>query len=194
MQLTQKKNYMTIIGMILIIIFTIYGIQNGIFTSQEKMQEFVSQAGVLAPLVFLIIQIVQVVLPIIPGGVTLAIGVIVFGPIYGFLYNYIGICIGSIINFILARNYGKTFIVNMISQKNYDKYIGWLEKGEKFDIFFAIAIFLPVAPDDILCLIAGLTPMTLKRFIIIILTCKPWSIAAYSMGLTSVLKWLFMLF
>lgn len=194
MLMLQKKNYITIIGLLLTMIFMIYGIHNGILTSQAKMQAFITNAGILAPLLFIFIQIIQVVLPIIPGGITLGIGVIIFGPIYGFIYNYIGICIGSIINFILARNYGKTFIKNMISQKNYDKYIGWLEKGEKFDIFFILAILLPVAPDDILCLIAGLTSMSLKKFILIILTCKPWSIAAYSIGLSSLLQWFIQLF
>jgi len=194
MQIIQKKNYIMTIGIIFTIIFTIYGIHSGIFTSQDKMQDFLNNVGVLAPLIFVFIQIIQVVVPIIPGGISLAIGVIVFGPFYGFIYNYVGICIGSMINFILARNYGQTFIQKMISPKNYDKYICWLEKGHKFDVFFALAILLPAAPDDILCLIAGLTPMSLKRFMMIILTCKPWSIAVYSMGLTSLLQWLTTLF
>lgn len=194
MLLFLKKNYLTIIGIVLTLSFIIYGFHIGIFTSQEKMKKFVLNAGILAPLVFIIIQIIQVVLPIIPGGISLAIGVIVFGPIYGFIYNYVGICIGSFINFMLAKKYGKSFIKNLISEKSYNKYIGWLDKGKKFDYFFTIAILFPMAPDDILCLIAGLTPMTIKKFITIILSCKPWSIAVYSIGLSSLLQWVSELF
>ena len=48
---------------------------------------------------------------------------------------------------------------------------------------FALAIFLPVAPDDALCLMAGLTNMSVKRYTLIILIAKPLSIFLYSMAL-----------
>ena len=56
-------------------------------------------------------------------------------------------------------------------------------KGKKFDKFFALAIFFTCAPDDVLCMIAGLTKMSWKKFSAIILLGKPASIAAYSMAL-----------
>ncbi|HCA4868981.1 TPA: TVP38/TMEM64 family protein, partial [Enterococcus faecium] len=98
-------------------------------------------------------------------------------------YNYIGICIGSIIIFLLGRRYGKPFILSMISDKTYNKYIGWLDNQNRFEKLFALAIFLPVAPDDALCLMAGLTNMSVKRYTLIILIAKPLSIFLYSMAL-----------
>ena len=53
---------------------------------------------------FILFQIIQCVIPIIPGGFGCVIGVAVFGPVYGFIYNYISICMGSIINFFLLEN------------------------------------------------------------------------------------------
>ena len=35
----------------------------------------------------------------------------------------------------------------------------------KFDTFFMLAIFLPCAPDDLLCMLAGLTHMSLKKIL-----------------------------
>ena len=190
MNLSLNKNYITIIGFLITIGFAIYGLQSGIFTSQQQMELFLSQAGILAPLIFILIQIVQCVIPIIPGGVSCLIGVVVFGPVYGFIYNYVGICIGSTINYLIAKEYGKDMILKLISKQTYEKYVSWIEKGKKFDKLFALAIFLPCAPDDALCLIAGLTPMSLKKFIVIILTCKPWSILAYSIGLSKIFEWI----
>ena len=115
---------------------------------------------------------------------------IVFGPVYGFLYNYIGIVIGSTINFLLAKQYGKPFILKIVSIDTYEKYVSWTEKGMKFDILFTLAILFPGAPDDLLCLIAGLTPMSLKKFILILLLPKPFSLAIYSIGLTVILNWI----
>lgn len=82
----------------------------------------------------------------------------------------------------------KPLFLKYVIKKTYDKYIGWLDKGKKFDRFFAAAIFFPCAPDDILCMIAGLTSMTLKKFSMIIILGKPLALIAYSFGLSEVLK------
>ena len=108
---TSRKliNILTIIITIILIILSIYWYKLGIFTSQEKMKAYLANKQIIGPLIFTLIQIIQVVIPIIPGGVSLLGGVIFFGPIWGFVYNYVGICIGSIILFFLARHYGKPF-------------------------------------------------------------------------------------
>lgn len=158
-----------------------------IFASPEALQQYLTQFGMLAPMIFMIIQISQVVFPIIPGGLTCVAGVLCFGPFWGFVYNYISIGIGSCINFLLIRKYGKPLLIRLSSPKLYEKYVGWLDKGERFDKLFAIAIFLPVAPDDFLCMLAGLTKMTFKKFALIIAVCKPFSILLYSIGLSTIL-------
>lgn len=76
----------------------------------------------------------------------------------------------------------------MVSEKLYEKYIGWLSERERFDKLFALAIFFPVAPDDFLCMLAGLTKMTYKKFTTIILLGKPAALMAYSFSLTAVLQ------
>lgn len=194
MTLSFNKNYITVFGVITCAIFVLIGYQNGIFSSPESLKVFLSDLGIFAPLGFILFQIIQCVIPIIPGGFGCVIGVAVFGPVYGFIYNYISICMGSIINFLLVRKYGKNLVLKLISQKNYDKYISRIEKGNKFDMFFALAMLAPCAPDDLLCFLAGMTPMTLKKFVYIIFICKPWSIVAYSMTMNIALTWICSLF
>ena len=97
---------------------------------------------------------------------------------------------GSILVFILSKKYGVQLVKSLIKEKAYEKYMGWIEKGNKFEKFFACAIFFPVAPDDILCYIAGLTKMKLKKFITIIVLGKPLSIAVYSIGMTTAINYL----
>lgn len=176
------------ITILLVILFLIYAYKVGLFTSSDQLSYIISKAGLWGPLLFILLQIIQVIIPILPGGVSCVAGVIIFGPLYGFFYNYMGLVIGSIINFALARYYGKFFIQTVVSHNTYEKYIGWLDKGKHFDKFFALAIFMPIAPDDFLCMLAGLTKMTYKRFITIITLGKPISLFIYSMGLSSALK------
>lgn len=192
--MTKKQmltNATTIIGTGFLVFILVWMYINGYFTSPEKLQDLLKGFGLLAPLLFIAIQIIQVIIPIIPGGVSSAIGVLAFGPFWGFLYNYAGLVLGSIAAFLLVRKYGKNFILKFADEAQYNKYIGWLDKGNKFTIFFASAIFLPCAPDDLLCMIAGLTNMKFITFFIIILLGKPLALIAYSMGLSSAMQWLF---
>lgn len=186
-------NISSLMCLLAIIGLTIYWWHLGLFNSQTALQGYLTQRKLIGPLIFVGIQIVQVVIPIIPGGISTAAGVVLFGPLWGFVYNYVGIVIGSFINFFLARYYGKDFILHVIPQKVYDRCIGKTKNQKAFDWFFAAAIFLPVAPDDALVLIAGLSKMSWKKFSAIIILLKPFTIAAYSFILVYGGNWLLQL-
>lgn len=188
--MTYKRavNIISIVGLILTACFMYWCWKQGILTSQENMQKFIMGFGTVAGIIFILIQIIQVIIPVIPGGVSCVAGVIVFGAGMGFVYNYVGICIGSILVFLIAKRYGRPLMVKMFDKKLIDKYESWTEKNGRFTKLFALAIFLPVAPDDFLCYLAGTTRMKLKTFTAVILLGKPLSIAAYSMGLNLILQ------
>ena len=185
--MTYKRavNIISMLGLILTAGFMYWAWKQGILTSQENMQKFIMGFGTAAGIIFVLIQIIQVIIPVIPGGVSCVAGVIVFGAGMGFVYNYVGICIGSILVFLIAKRYGRALMVKMFDKKLIDKYESWTEKNGRFTKLFALAIFLPVAPDDFLCWLAGTTRMSLKQFSVIILLGKPASIALYSLGLTA---------
>lgn len=164
-----------------------YGLwKGGYLSSRQKIEQNLQQFGIFAPLAFVALQAVQVVIPIMPGGISCLAGVLMFGVWKGFLYNYIGICIGSVAAFLLARKFGMPLIRQMFPEKLVDRYLQWTDENHRFTKLFAIAIFLPAAPDDFLCFLAGTTAMPLKVFIQIILLGKPGAIALYSLGLTGI--------
>lgn len=193
METVQIKRWINLITISLIIImgfFIYYGLENNLFNDIESLKYFIIQEGIWGPIIFIIIQLVQVIIPIIPGGVSCAAGVILFGPWAGLFYNYVGIVGGSFINFYLARKFGVNLVKAIVSENAYEKYSNWLDQGKKFDKFFAFAIFFPVALDDLLCMIAGLTKMSLKTFSTIIIFGKPASIAMYSLALLYAGSWI----
>lgn len=178
-----------ILGILLmaaIVIFAIIGYRRGIFTSVESLQAWVAGFGIVAPLVFIIFQAVQVGVPIIPGGVTLLAGVVIFGPWWGFWYNYIGIVLGSLAVFEISHVYGKPLMHKLFSEESIEKYEHWTDDHGRFAKLFAVAILLPGAPDGLICYLAGTTKMTWKTYSLIILLGKPASIALYSLGLTTI--------
>lgn len=178
----------TIVGIVAMAILAYHWYRLGLFSSREALEQYIAASGGLGVILFIFIQIVQVVIPIIPGGVSCLIGVWLFGPFLGWLYNYIGICVGSIIAFLIAKQFGQPLMEKLFNQKLLKKYASWTDGNSAFTKLFAIAIFSPVAPDDFLCYLAGTTKMRLKTFTLIILLGKPASIALYSLCLEAISK------
>ena len=170
-------------GFAVCILLAVWGVWSGAFASQQVMEETVAGFGVLGVALFILIQAVQVVIPILPGGVSCLAGVLMFGAVRGFLYNYIGICAGSILAFAFAKSCGRPLLLKLFGEKMLKKYDGWTEDRKRFDRLFVLAIFLPVAPDDFLCYLAGTTAMSWKLFIAAILLGKPFAILLYSLFL-----------
>lgn len=192
-QLLKSKfhwsDWIAIGGLLLMAGLIYYGYLEGMFESRETFVRFIAQFGVSSVLIFLLIQMSQVILPIFPAALTCSAGVIVFGPFWGLLYNYIGIVLGSVGAFLIARRYGKATVQRLMSKQNFEKYHARITNSKRYERFFAVAIFAPLAPDDLLCYITGLTDMPLRKFTMIILLGKPLSIAFYSLGWATLVNW-----
>ena len=83
MMSVKNAKKLTILGTILLFLFLYYLISTGCLTDPLKMENLIDSFGLFSPILFLLIQIIQVIIPIIPGGVSSGIGVILFGPIMG---------------------------------------------------------------------------------------------------------------
>lgn len=160
--------------------FFIISYLDGNFHSLESVKTYIRGFGFLAPLILCLLQLFQVIFPILPGFLGCAAGAVLFGAAGGFWISYTGICAGSLLAFLTARRFGACAVRKRIGEANYARYLGWTQKGSFLWIFSA-AILLPFAPDDILCFLAGLTPMPARRFTLLILLAKPWCILFYSL-------------
>ncbi|MBJ8325437.1 TVP38/TMEM64 family protein [Streptococcus pacificus] len=167
----------SIIFSIALVIYLVKGLD--ILNNPDALAQMIKDHLFWGSIVFFIIQIVQVVIPIIPGGVTTVVGFIAFGPIVGFILNYVGIIIGSIILFAITRTYGRKFILLFAKEKQL-KYYEEKLSSPTYEYFFILNMLSPVSPADILVMVTGLTKMSYRKFITIILITKPVSIVAYS--------------
>ena len=191
MSRTMTRNYLSVLATVSLIAcigISIYAYNMHIFTSQAALQTFIAGFGPVGTVVFIIFQAVQVVVPILPGGLGCLAGVLLFGAWKGLLYNYVGICVGSIAAFLIARSCGKPILYSLFKEKTIEKYEKWTGNDSRFATWFALAIFFPVAPDDFLCYLAGTTQICWKKFTAIILLGRPFSISLYSLGLNMILQ------
>lgn len=180
-------HFLSILGIAITIYASIWAYNEGLFTDEEKLKAFISGFDKSAFLVFIIIQIIQTVIPIIPGALTIPLGVVIFGPLFGFIYNYIGIMIGSVINFFLARRYGKNLVLTLVGRKNYEKFMRKMNNGYTFERIFTFGMFFPFSPADFLCYMAGLSNMKFKKYFTILVLGKPLTLFLYGNALLTFL-------
>ena len=164
------------------------GYLDGHFQSIESLQAYVDSFGLLAPVALMVIQALQVVLPVLPGFLGCIVGAGMFGAMGGFWCNYIGISAGSILAFFLARKFGTSLVQCMVPMEKYRSFVDWMERRRSYTFILFLAILLPLAPDDFLCYFSGLTGMSAKKFTWIILLGKPWCILGYSLFFAYIAK------
>ena len=171
-----------IAGLVIVMVFFAKAFFQQNFTSVADVQNYMQEFGMAAPFALTAFQAFQVVVPVLPGYLGCAAGALAFGSATGFLCNYIGISVGSIIAYFLARRYGKELVLALFPQKQYDLWSKRVGKSKMFGLFLFVATLLPLFPDDFLCYFSGLMKMNYKKFIWIIILGKPWCILGYSIA------------
>lgn len=148
-------------------ISSVEGLKNYILSTEEK--------GVY---VYILIQALQVVILPIPASIICIVGSLIYGPLLGGLYCSIGVLLGSFISFFIGKFFGYRIVAWIAGKESTDKYSQIIQKRGGF--FLAIAFLLPMFPDDILCLIAGITNMKFKTFAIITTITRPIGVICMS--------------
>jgi uncharacterized membrane protein YdjX (TVP38/TMEM64 family) len=136
-------------------------------SNQDQVRSWVEGLGAWAPLAILVLEMIQALLAPIPGQAIEAVSGYLYGPWWGTLYPMIGMAIGSLITFALARRFGRPLVIRLIGQQSMAR-LDDLERRGGAPFFFLIWL-LPFAPDDLACVAAGLTAMRARQFMVLML-------------------------
>ena len=178
-----------IAGLISFIGLLIYVRHKGLFQTPEDLQAFIHQFGNFAVAAFIIVQAIQPTIPFLPGGIATIVGMLMFGNIMGLVYSYVGLVLGEIILFLLVRRYGMRFVRLILSEKNFEKFNEMLSKRTKeIKKLLILSFIVPFLPDDLVCLVSGMSDMSLKDYVKIIVLLKPWSVITYGYLVMYILK------
>lgn len=169
-----------VIGFIIGVLFFLYAFKENIFRNPKKLQQFIEQFGSFGVLVFIGMQIIQPIVPFIPGGLSDVAGILMFGNVLGLFYVCLGLIIGEVIAFLLVRKYGMAFLKVILSKKNLLKFQELLRKGDKNMLKILIIVFLmPFGPDDLACYAAGFSSMDFKKYLAALIVMKPISVGVH---------------
>jgi uncharacterized membrane protein YdjX (TVP38/TMEM64 family) len=165
---SAAKIVLSVALVILAIALTYFFIEHNlykVFINKQNALRFLRSFGQYSVLIFVILQILQVVLPPIPGDVTGIIGGYLYGSILGTVYSTLGLILGSCLAFGLARVYGLPFVEKAVKPERIRKYDHFMTHQGAMISF--VLFLIPGFPKDFLCYIMGLSHMSWWEFILI---------------------------
>lgn len=142
--------------------------------SVQGLRDYISRSAPYAHLCFLLVQLLSVVLAPIPSNIVAAAGGLLFGAWPAFLLTFGAVTTGSLLTFSLARVLGRNFASLLVSRSLSEKYQELIRA--KTTVFLTLAFLFPFFPDDLLCIMAGLTEIPFRRFLFLVLLGRPWGL------------------
>ena len=136
----------------------------GLFRSAESTRAWIDARGSWAPLAFIGLQIMQVIIFVIPGEAVQVAGGFAFGLWLGTLWSVLGILAGSLVNFSVGRMLGRPFALAVLGQERMDR-VEAATKGGKVNAGFLLLFAIPGIPKDALTYAAGASSLRFGAFI-----------------------------
>jgi len=175
--LSKSLFLFNIIALIIIGSFAIINLC-GIFdnlSDLEKIKQLILNSGNWGYIIYAVLTILNVVILPIPAFVLMVAGVAIFGAVKTFIITFIGVITGSVAAFLIGRFACKKLVIWCVGEEAIENYTKLI--GKKGNALFVIMQLLPFFPDDILCMVAGLTAMSFTFFFASMIIVKPIYIA-----------------
>lgn len=135
------------------------------FKSLEDISLFLRKYPSETVLIYIAMQVAQIVISVIPGQFFQISAGYLFGFIPTLIYSVIGAFIGTLISFYLAKILGRNSIKVLFQNQKIDKYLDHLNSKKAYTIVFLIYL-IPGFPKDIVSYIAGLSNMNFRAFVL----------------------------
>ncbi|BCS81640.1 TVP38/TMEM64 family protein [Anaerocellum diazotrophicum] len=138
-----------------------------IVSKPKEFKNWILSFEHLGILIFIFIQILQVIISVIPGEAVQISGGYLYGTLFGTVYSLIGIMIGSVCVFYITRFLGYSLVRKIVSEEKLRKFYS-LINSPKGEIAIFLLFLIPGFPKDILTYIVGLSPIKPLRFFAIV--------------------------
>ena len=131
----------------------------------EKMQSF----GIFAPLLFVLLQVLQVVVAVIPGGPVPIIGGILFGQWGGLFLSLAGFFLGTVLVYYLVQWIGRPLVDRFVPESHFKKF-DFLLEGKRTELLIFLVFLLPGLPKDALTYLVSFNPRIKPLYLFILTT------------------------
>ena len=136
-----------------------------LYRDKYFLRDTVAAWGWMAPLVFVAIQALQVIISPIPGEITGPVGGALFGTLWGLIYSTVGLTVGTLLCFWMGRKWGEPLVRPFLSEHNWNR-MNFILEAEGAIICFVLYL-IPGFPKDIISYLFGLSPMPFWVFAVV---------------------------
>ncbi len=132
----------------------------------DSLAVWIDGAGIWGPIVFMLLNTLQVLLAIIPGGPFEVAAGALFGPWIGTLMCDIAMSAGGVITFLFVRKFGMKFIELFTTREKIES-VKFLHTNDKSTSLLFLFFLLPGTPKDLMCYVVGLSDIKLSTWVLI---------------------------
>ena len=132
----------------------------------ERFRAWVDEQGVMAPIAFLGMLVLQIVVAVIPGEPLEIAAGYAFGAVEGTLLCLFGAFLGRGAGFLLVRKLGARAVDVFFPLDKLNE-LKFLQNKRRLTLWVFFLFFLPGTPKDVLCYVVGLTDLPLRSWLII---------------------------
>lgn len=132
----------------------------------EHFRAWVDEQGILAPIAFLGMLVLQIVVAVIPGEPLEIAAGYAFGAVEGTLLCLFGAFLGRVAVFLLVRKLGARAVDVFFPLDKLNE-LKFLQNKRRLTLWVFFLFFLPGTPKDVLCYVVGLTDLPLRSWLII---------------------------
>lgn len=137
----------------------------------ENIMQLIEQYRLLGPIPGILLPLLEAFLPFLPLFLFVMANASAFGLWLGFLFSWIGACIGALLVFILIRKYGqKRFLSFLQKHKQVKKLMSWVERHGFGPLF--ILLCFPFTPSAVVNIVAGLSKISIVQYILAVFAGK----------------------
>ena len=137
----------------------------------EKIMQLIQEYRSFGPIPGIVLPMLEAFLPFLPLVIFIMANVNAFGLWLGFLFSWSGACIGALLVFWIIRKYGRRRALNFLTKhKQVNKLMHWVEQRGFGPLF--ILLCFPFTPSAIVNIVAGLSKISRKQYMLAVMGGK----------------------
>jgi uncharacterized membrane protein YdjX (TVP38/TMEM64 family) len=137
-------------------------LQDGSLTDFKRL---ILSWGVAAPLMSILLMILQAVIAPLPAFLITASNGLVFGVYWGTVISWVGAMLGAFVSFMISRLFFEAFAKRLLGEKKSMKYLDRISSKYGFKVVL-IARLLPFISFDFVSYVAGLSTIKIRSFLL----------------------------
>ncbi|MDJ0693900.1 MAG: VTT domain-containing protein [Mastigocoleus sp. MO_167.B18] len=148
------------------------------FIGLEKAQIWIENTGNWAPILFVVLCIISLILAPLSGSSLFIAGGALFGKEFAFILSFIALIIGCSINFWISKKFGRPVVCRLLGKKNLEELDKFISRLKSRHSILYITFIMPLS-QDIVSYAVGLTKIRYAHFLLSLILSATVVVAGY---------------